>query len=382
MLQNKNNMNNKNTIIFVNQSAGYLMIDIINAFKGKYSERVLITGFLNPRNRKLEKNVKVVKTIQYRRTNYFFRFYTWFIAFLHAFILIKFKYKNSTLFLVSNPPLSMFIPLFCSNPFTLLIYDVYPDVLVDIKILNQSSIIVKNWQRINRKIFSKANRIFTLTEGMKKKISQYVAPEKIQVVPVWTDNNFLRPIKKSENHFIREYGLENKFVILYSGNLGKTHPVEIIVDLARLIKDKDILFLIIGSGEKYGIIQKIIFEENLQNIRLLPWQPTDRLPFTLSAADLAVVTLDEQASNLSIPSKTYNFLSVGSPILVIGRKNSDLARFVEENHVGKSFEKKDIKDIVLFIKKMRYDRELKHTFSQNAFLLSKKFTPANAQRFV
>jgi hypothetical protein len=323
-------MYKKKQIVFVNQSAGYLMIDIIDAFKDEYEERILLTGFLNPRNKILDATVKVEKLIPYDRSSTFKRMFTWVGAFLKILFLIKFKYPKAHLFLVSNPPLTAWVPLFCKNSYDILIYDVYPDALVEFGYFKQDSWIIKKWENINRRMYAKARKISTITSGMKERIAKYVNKNKVNVVPIWTDNSFLKPIPKSENVFLKTHQIEDKFIVMYSGNMGKAHPVEILIELALQFQNNtEIFFLLIGGGDRYKEMEVLIAKKNLQNIKILPWQDTKTLPFTLSGADLALVTVGNEASDLSIPSKTYNLMSVGTPILCVAPQNSALARLVE-----------------------------------------------------
>ena len=215
-------MYKKKQIVFVNQSAGYLMIDIIDAFKDEYEERILLTGFLNPRNKILDATVKVEKLIPYDRSSTFKRMFTWVGAFLKILFLIKFKYPKAHLFLVSNPPLTAWVPLFCKNSYDILIYDVYPDALVEFGYFKQDSWIIKKWENINRRMYAKARKISTITSGMKERIAKYVNKHKVNVVPIWTDNSFLKPIPKSENAFLKTHQIDNDFIKifchLYDGN--------------------------------------------------------------------------------------------------------------------------------------------------------------------
>ena len=328
-------MYKKKQIVFVNQSAGYLMIDIIDAFKDEYEERILMTGFLNPRNKILDATVKVEKLIPYDRSSTFKRMFTWVGAFLKILFLIKFKYPKAHLFLVSNPPLTAWVPLFCKNSYDILIYDVYPDALVEFGYFKQDSWIIKKWENINRRMYAKARKISTITSGMKERIAKYVNKNKVNVVPIWTDNSFLKPIPKSENVFLKTHQIEDKFIVMYSGNMGKAHPVEILIELALQFQNNtEIFFLLIGGGDRYKEMEVLIAKNKLQNIKILPWQDTKTLPFTLSGADLALVTVGNEASDLSIPSKTYNLMSVGTPILCVAPQNSALARLVENEKIG------------------------------------------------
>ena len=376
-------MNKKKQIVFVNQSAGYLMIDIIDAFKDEYDERILITGFLNPRNRKLDVSVKVENIIKYDRSSSFKRILTWVLAFFKTLWLIKIKYPKAHLFLVSNPPFTSWIPLFCKNSYDVLIYDVYPDALTEFRYFKPESWLIKTWEKVNRKVFANAKKISTITEGMQKRLSKYVEISKIQLVPIWTDNEFLKPISKSENIFLKEYQLEDKFVVMYSGNMGKSHPVEILVELAIYFKNNsEIFFLLIGGGDKYRELESTIKTNKLQNIKIMPWQDTHLLPFTLSAADIALVTVGNEASDLSIPSKTYNLMSVGTPILCVAPQDAALARLVENEKIGEVFQDSNFQSMVDFIKKSMINFEFLNYYKSNALKASLNYTPYNASKFI
>ena len=376
-------MYKKKQIVFVNQSAGYLMIDIIDAFKDEYEERILLTGFLNPRNKILDATVKVEKLIPYDRSSTFKRMFTWVGAFLKILFLIKFKYPKAHLFLVSNPPLTAWVPLFCKNSYDILIYDVYPDALVEFGYFKQDSWIIKKWENINRRMYAKARKISTITSGMKERIAKYVNKNKVNVVPIWTDNSFLKPIPKSENVFLKTHQIEDKFIVMYSGNMGKAHPVEIIIELALQFQNNtEIFFLLIGGGDRYKEMEVLIAKKNLQNIKILPWQDTKTLPFTLSGADLALVTVGNEASNLSIPSKTYNLMSVGTPILCVAPQNSALARLVENEKMGEIFQNSDLQNIVDFIQKSMINFEFLNYYKRNALKASLNYTPCNTTKFI
>lgn len=372
----------KKQIVFVNQSAGYLMIDIIDTFKDSYEERILMTGFLNPRNKTLDATVKVEKLISYDRSSTIKRIFTWVWAFLKILFLIKFKYPKAHLFLVSNPPFTAWIPLFCKNSYDILIYDIYPDALVEFGYFKKDSWIVKKWENINRKVYAKARKISTITNGMQERIAKYVNKQEVNVVPIWTDNSFLKPIPKLENAFLKKHQIEDKFIVMYSGNMGKSHPVEILIELAIQFQNKtEIFFLLIGGGDKYREMEVLIAKNKLQNIKILPWQDTKTLPFTLSGADLALVTVGNEASDLSIPSKTYNLMSVGTPILCVAPKEAALSKLVDSENIGGVFESNEIKEIKNFVMKCLNNKEAFNMFTKNSLDLSLKYSSKNSQFF-
>jgi glycosyltransferase involved in cell wall biosynthesis len=372
----------KKQIVFVNQSSGYLMLDIIDAFGAAYDERILMAGFINPRNKKVDTSIKIIKLAEYNRSSSAKRLLSWSLAFVKALWLIKTRYRKADLFLVSNPPFALFIPLFCNNPFRVLVYDVYPDAMVSYNLLKPDSVLARQWRDANKKVFAKAVGIYTIGNGMKQLLTAYIAPSKIKVVPVWTDNEFLRPLPKTTNPFIAQQKLDGKFTVLYSGNLGKTQQAEVLVELAANTTDNGLFFLIIGGGDKFQALANKIQESGLNNIRLLPWQETDLLPYTLAAADIAVVSLGKEASLLSVPSKTFNYLSVGAPLLCIASPDSELAALVKEYRIGECFYSNEAGRMLDFITRLKNNKNLLEEFRQRSLATSRLFGPANAAQFI
>ena len=118
---------NKDQIVFVNQSSGYLMIDIIRAHDGLYDEYALLAGSIHSRNNKLPEHIKIDYLVKYNRKSKFKRLLSWVIGFIQILWIIKTRYRNAFLFIVTNPPLAVFIPFFCKNKYSILFYDIFPD---------------------------------------------------------------------------------------------------------------------------------------------------------------------------------------------------------------------------------------------------------------
>ncbi len=359
------------------------MVDIISAFEEQFDERVLFTGFLNERNNKLSHNIKVEKLKRYNRSSSFKRIFTWSLAFLKALWLIKIKYRKAHLFLVSNPPFATLLPIFCKNSFDVLIYDIFPDALVEFKIISSTSVIAKWWSTANQNVFLKARKVFTISDPMKDRLSRYVDSKKIEVVPIWTDNSFLKPIPKNENLFLKNKKLQDKFLIVYSGNMGKSHPVSKMIELAERFKtSNEVFFLLIGGGHQYLKLENQIYNSGLKNIDIMPWQPTEDLPYTLSAPHLALVTIGNEASDLSIPSKLFNFMSTGTPILCIAPKSSALSRLVFNEEIGNAFIETELNEMVDFINKCKQDNLYYNSLITNSIDTSLKYSPKNAFKFI
>lgn len=371
------------SIAILNQDSGYLMIDLANAFHEAGYQVHLITGKLKPRNTLLNDEIVRHKVSPYNRSSSIKRIISWVLAALQMFWICKFKLKGVRLLIVSNPPFAPLLPLILKNNFDLLIYDIYPDALHEMKVLGSQNLIVRIWEKLNVKVFRKADRILTLTEGMKSVLTKYAGEKEIEVIPIWTDNQFLKPVPKNENPFTAKYNLQDKFVVMYSGNLGKSHIVDIIPEIASKINNPKVIFIIIGDGDQKKGLEEQISKLKLTNLMMLPYQPAFDLPFTLSAADIAIVTLGKNASNLSVPSKTYNLMSVGAVILSIAETDSELASLTKQFAFGETYRRDQLNEIITFINNTASDHELHATYKANSLKASSHFDKSvNCKRIV
>lgn len=358
------------------------MIDIINTYAKAGYDCVLLTGRLVVRNNPLNESVKIDRIIRYKRTTTFNRLLTWGIGTIQILIKILIKYKKYQLFVISNPPFTTLIPLVVKNPYQLLIFDVYPDAIAELGYLSDKSIIIKWWRKSNRKVFSKANRVFTITDSMKKVLQKYADKQVIEVVPIWTDNTFLMPVDPTDNPFLKTLNLSGKFIVMYSGNIGLSGGVDVLVDLAARISNNDIYFLIIGDGTNKGKLMEKAKRLSLKNLVFLPWQPVNQLSFSLSSASLAFIFLGQKTSKLVIPSKLFNFLSVGVPLLCVSPFGSEVERLVLKYECGRNFSPEDNDGIVHFINEAATNKELLMLMKSNSLKASLDFGPSNLEWFL
>lgn len=333
-----NDTETHNSIVIVNQEAGYLTIDIANRFAEEYNQCILIAGRIIQRIRPLNNRIICHRLIRYRRNRLWLRVLSWIVAFIQILFLLWFRYPRSYLFIISNPPIATLLPLMTRKRFSLLIFDVYPDALSEFGILSDKSILVKWWRAANKKSYNKASHIYTISEGMKRNLEQYVEQKKIEVISLWTGNEPSEPIPRDKNPFIRKHQLEHKFLVLYSGNIGYSQQLDILIEIASKIEKKEIFFVIIGEGIKKKELADHITSLKLENCIVLPWQSPDNYVYALSAAHIGVVYQGRNASRLSLPSKLYDYVSAGVPLLSIAEKGSDLDLFVNSRQIGKSFD--------------------------------------------
>lgn len=371
---------NKDHVLLVNQDSGYLMIDIANALADSGKSVTLLTGRLVERGTGLRASIEIKRIKKYNRRSTLTRLISWMVASVQILFQIWFHFRNSKLIITSNPAFAPILLLLVRNRYSLYILDVYPDALYETGMLSSGNLIIRLWQKANNRVFSKAQHVYTLTEGMQTVLTNYSGDRVVEVVPVWADAGFLKPIPKKENPFIRDHGLENKFVVMYSGNLGLTHELEILLEIASGIKDERIEFVIIGEGEKKKDLVRQAEISGLTNIRFLPYQPVEVLPFSLAAADIAVVTLGKGSSKLSVPSKTYSFMAVGVPLLCIAGDGSELWQLVTRHGIGKCFTASEIDEMCGFVKLMATDNEQWRTCAEKSLNASLNYSIANAAK--
>ena len=226
-----------------------------------------------------------------------------------------------------------------------------------------------------------SKNIILLSELMKKKCLINYGSElnnKIKVIPSWSDINKIKPLDKEKNKFIYEQKLHCKFVILYSGNQGRMHDFDTILFAAKYLKkNTEILFIFIGDGPLNKNIKDFKKLNNLKNIKILPYQPFESLPQTLTAADIAIVSTTKNATSLVAPSKLYGHLASATPIALISSKNSYIRNMIEENNCGKWFNNGDYKSLSNWIIKLKENNSMRKKMSVSARTLSEKISDPN-----
>lgn len=363
--------------MIVNQDSGYLMIDIANIFasSGRYDNVAFVAGRIVTIKTRLNEKIKVNWITTYNRSNAINRPWSWIKATLQILFLCLFKYKDYELLLTSNPPTIPFAMLFCRNSYSVLIFDVYPDGLVSSKFITRNSLIYKVWAKANKNYFYRAEKVFTLTEGMANVIAQYTDRSKVRVIPVWPSTDIDKLSDKLSNPFIINNHLEGKFIVQYSGNLGKGHNLDVLITLAEKFKNEsEIIFLIIGDGWARDSLVNLTEVKSLKNVIFLPKQPADNLSQSLSAADLAFVSIEPELDKVCIPSKLYNVVRLGIPVLSVAREGSELFKTVMGNGMGLCFESHQTEQMISYIIRLKEDKVYHDGIIENLSRYSKKTT--------
>ena len=195
---------------------------------------------------------------------------------------------------------------------------------------------------------------------MKARIAQQcpAVADRISVIHSWSDDEKIVPIAKEANWFAKEHNLTDSFVVLYSGNMGRCHDIDTLLETAVLLKDEPILFVCIGGGAKRKRLIEDVATLGLENFRFLPYQEKDVLPFSLTVGDVSLVSVAAEMESLVAPSKLYPAMATGRAIGAICPSGSYLGDLLQTVGCGAAFENGDAQGLAEFIRGLAADGDL------------------------
>jgi hypothetical protein len=369
-------------IVVVNQAVNYLTIGLCNEFAAKFECVSVVTGSIHVQGEELNSNVEITYINKWIETHGVKKAWVYLKALIHIWFLLLTKYRKHEVFFVSMPPMAYLLNLLVPNRFSMIIWDVFPDTF-KITGMQEKHFVYRTWAYLNRHSFNKAYRLFTIGDRMSELLSKYVEKDKILVQPIWSIFQENNKVERNNNPFIYKHNLQGKFIVQYSGNIGLTHKVEFILELAKKMKDNEsVVFQIIGRGPRVPFLKNEIEKKELSNCQFLPFQTDEMFPYSLGAADLGVVVLDELTAKGSVPSKSYNLMSYGIPSLYIASKDSELNNYCLKYKHAKCFTENQLEKAVNFIENISSDKNKYNTLVENNLKASENFKRANASKFV
>jgi colanic acid biosynthesis glycosyl transferase WcaI len=217
----------------------------------------------------------------------------------------------------------------------LIMHDLYPDVLVMAGLLKPASVLAKAMRGINTLMFRALDAVIVIGRDTERLLLRYrgMMPEKVRFIPNWaTLLPAVRPVE-ADNRFRRS--LAARFIVGLSGNLGFTHDPVIVFEAARLLRDDaDIHFLLSGWGIGFARLKEMQSEANLPNVTLLDRVADEDLDAFLAAANVWLIPYRKNVAGVSVPSRFYNLLAVGRPVVLVSEPDAEAALTVKENNLG------------------------------------------------
>jgi colanic acid biosynthesis glycosyl transferase WcaI len=239
-------------------------------------------------------------------------------------------------------------------PLTWWVMDINPDQMVESGRLAKTSLVARLFDLINRITLRRARHVVVLDRFMRDRmLAKLAVPEKITVIPPWAHEDKLEPIDHAANPFRARHGLTDKFVVMYSGNHGFQSPLATLLAAAKRLESvPDLAFVFVGGGVMKKEINAMIERDSPANIVSLPYQPIESIRYSLSAADVHVVSIANTAVGVIHPCKIYGAMAVGRPVLALGPKQSHAADVVLGERIGWICEHGDVNGLVEALRDM------------------------------
>lgn len=214
--------------------------------------------------------------------------------------------------------------------------DLNPDQLIAMKKLRPGSMLHRFLEATNKFIIRNADLTVPLDRFMEDRLKlDGRKPNALLVMPPWPHEDAETPLPHDQNWFRDKHGLQGKFVIMYSGNHSPANPLDTLLQASLAFKaDDSIRFAFIGGGGAKKQVNEHIEKHQLNNVLSLPYQPMTDLKFSLSAADVHVVSLGSDMVGIIHPCKVYGSMAVGRPILFLGPKPSHVSDLIDQHDIG------------------------------------------------
>lgn len=278
--------------------------------------------------------------------------------------------------------------------------DLYPDLLPAIGV-SFPGFLMKLMKRMSYKALQSSDKVITIGRCMARHLSYNgVDPKKITVIPNWPNPELGKPVANnsfnSKSGHERAHMLEGarncakpyddlikngpKFRVLYAGNIGRAHPIQTIMGAAESLNqdNPEVEFVFVGDGPRHDQIARERSRRGLDNIRLLPYQPDNRLRELMESGDLHLVSMNDNAAGALVPCKLYSALAVSRPCVFIGPEQSEAAKVIHDFGAGTVVPQGDAQSLAGTIRMYLQDSEAWFSAHHGAAKAGNIFVPDDA----
>lgn len=337
-------------VVIINQSLPPFFSELAEALAKRGWRVTVMAGgkhtFENP-------HITVFPGPVYVRTSLRARFVSWMRFLWFLFTRLRQVECPAVFLYTTNPPFTAWLLACCQPKQAALVgyvLDIYPDVIAPRLRRNHLGWLVTLWHRVNRMAYRRSHSLITMGEVMAQTLRQDT-PDLPTVIPLCFTISTSDLPKRQVNRFRSQHGWQDKLVVLYAGNLGLSHRLDSLIAAAACLQgDSDkVQFVIIGDGEAKAQLQQQATHMG-NRVHFLPYQPVEALAETLSAADIAVVSVERGLAHTLMPSKCYNAMAAGSAILALAEGDCDLSRLVASANCGISVPPDDTAALVAYLR--------------------------------
>jgi len=324
----------------------------------------------------VEKSIEVlrVQTLPIKNVpNYLKGISNLLLPYQYAAALNKFyKEKNFDLIIIPTPPITLVdLAAKLKKKFNASLYlvlrDIFPQNAVDLGFMKKGGILYNFFRSKEKKLYKEADFIGCMSEGnidYVLKHNNFVNPSKLHEL-----KNFQKPYKSTDNsrQFLKEkYKLNNKFVVVFGGNMGKPQQLENVLTLAQAaMAYPDIVFLLLGEGVQMNRISGLIEKQNISNIYLNSTIPKQEYQDLISICDIGLISLHQDFTIPNIPSKALDYLNVGLPILASLDKATDFGSILDRYNLGLWVHATQPEELIEKLLNLYHNKELRETMEKN-----------------
>ncbi len=248
--------------------------------------------------------------------------------------------KLACILVSTSPPMciiaALTIRLFRRAVIKFWVMDINPDQLVALGAISANSFAARLMDVFNRAVLKRSADVIVLDRFMAETMNRKLnVASKMATLPPWPHEDHVDPVLHDDNPFRKEHGLGGKFVFMYSGNHSASLPLETFLKAAIRFKDDPrVAFLFIGDGKRKQEVEQTIRDNAMTNMLSLPYQPIDNLRFSLSAADVHLVSMGDTMVGVIHPCKIYGAMAVSRPVLLLGPSPSHASDLVVGEEIG------------------------------------------------
>lgn len=290
--------------------------------------------------------------------------------------------RPSVIVSMSDPPLlgAAVLPIarLKRSRFVNWVQDIHPDVAERVGVLPRQGPLRHALQSLSRITNRSADLTVTIGPAMASHLAANGAlADRLQVIPNWVDTDAVRPLPAGQNALAAELGLQDKFVVLYSGNAARSHPLDAVVGAMQQMRDqREVVFLFIGGGSGHELVREKARGLGLTNCMFLESLPRNRIAESHSLAGACLVTESPDVAGLLFPSKSIGILASGRPLLFIGSLASEVAALVRRFDCGRTISPDDVFGLVREIELLRSNKNYRDALGERGRCAAVEFYDA------
>jgi glycosyltransferase involved in cell wall biosynthesis len=297
--------------------------------------------------------------------------------------------RHDCLVVMSDPPLLSLLAVLVGTmkrcKVVCWMQDVFPDIAVRAGVLSEGPA-TRMLKRLAVWSLRRMDRVVVIGRCMEQfLLAQGVPRSKLACIPNWADGSQIQPVDRSENEFIRKHGLEDAFVVMYSGNFGVVHEFEtLLASMEEMKSVPGVRFCFVGDGVRKPRLVDAAARAGWTHVMFLPYQPKEQLRMTLGAADVHLVSLRTYMEGLSVPSKVYGILAAARPVIFIGPEACEAAAVIREGGCGYVVRPGDSRAVVNALLECRRDSDARQRLGRASrqYFERSCSRPLSADRFL